>query len=53
MERAMDSIRDMTLSDIEQLRTRADEANVPLELDEEMFGAFYERTSRRIMIPAG
>lgn len=48
MERTMDGIREMTLSDIERLRTRADEANVPLELDEEMFGAFYERTSRAL-----
>jgi RNA polymerase sigma-70 factor (ECF subfamily) len=38
-------MREMTLTDVERLQTQAGEA-VPLEFDEEMFGAFYERTSR-------
>ena len=38
--------RDMTVSDIERLRTQADAAEVAFEMDEESFRAFYERTAR-------
>jgi RNA polymerase sigma-70 factor (ECF subfamily) len=41
-------MREMTLTDIERLQAQAGDADVPLELDEEMFGAFYERTSRAL-----
>lgn len=39
-------MRDLTLSDIEQLRTQTSEAAVVLEMDEEAFRAFYDRTAR-------
>ena len=41
-------MREMTLTDIELLQAQAGDADVPLELDEEMFAAFYERTSRAL-----
>jgi RNA polymerase sigma-70 factor (ECF subfamily) len=39
-------MRNLTLADIEQLRAQASEADVPLEMDEEAFHAFYDRTAR-------
>lgn len=42
-------MRELTLSDIEQLRAQADEADnalVMLAMDEEAFHAFYQRTAR-------
>ena len=39
-------MRDLTLSDIEQLRAQASESDVALEMDEEAFRAFYDRTAR-------
>ena len=42
------TIRDVTLSDIDRLRTAADTADVPFEMDEETFRAFYDRTARSI-----
>lgn len=39
-------MRDLTLSDIERLRTVDTEAEVAFEMDEEAFRAFYDRTAR-------
>jgi RNA polymerase sigma-70 factor (ECF subfamily) len=39
-------MRNLTLSDIEQLRAQAVESDVALEMDEEAFRAFYDRTAR-------
>ena len=39
-------MRDLTLADIEQLRAQAVESDVVLEMDEEAFRAFYDRTAR-------
>jgi RNA polymerase sigma-70 factor (ECF subfamily) len=39
-------MRDLTLSDVERLRARADDCEVAFEMDEEAFRAFYERTAR-------
>lgn len=39
-------MRDLTLADIEQLRAESSESDVALEMDEEAFRAFYDRTSR-------
>jgi RNA polymerase sigma-70 factor (ECF subfamily) len=39
-------MRNLTLSDIEQLRAEASESDVALEMDEEAFRAFYDRTAR-------
>jgi RNA polymerase sigma-70 factor (ECF subfamily) len=39
-------MRNLTLADIEQLRAEASESDVALEMDEEAFCAFYERTAR-------
>lgn len=39
-------MRDLTLSDIEQLRAQAGEPSVALEMDEEAFRGFYDRTAR-------
>ena len=39
-------MRDLTLADIEQLRAQASESDVALEMDEEAFRAFYDRTAR-------
>jgi RNA polymerase sigma-70 factor (ECF subfamily) len=41
-------MRDLTLSQIERLRLRADEAEVAFEMDEEAFRAFYDRTARSL-----
>jgi RNA polymerase sigma-70 factor (ECF subfamily) len=41
-------IRDMTLSELDRIRTGADAADVAFEMDEETFGAFYERTARAV-----
>jgi RNA polymerase sigma-70 factor, ECF subfamily len=39
-------MRDLTLADIEQLRAQASDADVALEMDEDAFRAFYDRTAR-------
>jgi RNA polymerase sigma-70 factor (ECF subfamily) len=39
-------MRDITLSDIERLRAEADTTEIPLEMDEEAFSGFYDRTAR-------
>jgi RNA polymerase sigma-70 factor (ECF subfamily) len=39
-------MRNLTLADIEQLRAEASESDVALEMNEEAFCAFYERTAR-------
>jgi len=39
-------MRELTLTDIERIQAQSAEASVALELDQEMFGAFYGRTSR-------
>lgn len=39
-------LRDLTISDIERLRAEAGEADVALEMTEEAFAAFYDRTAR-------
>lgn len=39
-------MRDITLSDIERLRAEADTTDIPLEMDEEAFSGFYDRTAR-------
>jgi RNA polymerase sigma-70 factor (ECF subfamily) len=39
-------MRELTLTDIERIQAQSAEASVPLELDEEMFTAFYGRTSK-------
>ena len=40
------SIRDMTLSDIEQLGQVADTLDVTFQMDEDAFRSFYDRTAR-------
>ncbi len=42
------TMREMALTDIERLQAEAGAGDVPLELDEEMFAAFYQRTSRAL-----
>jgi RNA polymerase sigma-70 factor (ECF subfamily) len=42
-------MRDLTLSDIEQLRAQTRESDVVLEMDEEAFRAFYDRTARMLL----
>jgi RNA polymerase sigma-70 factor, ECF subfamily len=42
------AIRDVTLSDIDQLSTDVDVVDVVFEMDEETFRAFYERTARSV-----
>ena len=42
------AIRDVTLSDIDQLSADVDAADVVFEMDEETFRAFYERTARSV-----
>jgi RNA polymerase sigma-70 factor (ECF subfamily) len=42
-------MRDLTLSDIEQLRAQARESDVVLEMDEEASRAFYDRTARVLL----
>ena len=39
-------MRDLTLADIEQLRAEASQSDVVLQMDEEAFRAFYDRTAR-------
>jgi RNA polymerase sigma-70 factor, ECF subfamily len=39
-------MRDLTVADIEQLRAQASDVDVALEMDEEAFHAFYDRTAR-------
>ena len=41
-------MRDLTLTEIERLRTEPAEATVPLEMDEESFRGFYDRTARTL-----
>jgi RNA polymerase sigma-70 factor (ECF subfamily) len=41
-------MRELTLTDIERIQAQATEADVPLEFDQEMFTAFYGRTSRAL-----
>ncbi len=42
-------MRELTLSDIEQLRAQARESDIALEMDEETFRAFYDRTARILL----
>ncbi len=42
-------MRDLTLSDVEQLRAQTRESDVVLEMDEEAFRAFYDRTARMLL----
>lgn len=39
-------MRDVTISDIERLRAHTDDAAAVFEMDEDTFGAFYDRTAR-------
>jgi RNA polymerase sigma-70 factor, ECF subfamily len=41
-------MRDLTLTEIERLRTEDADATVPLEMDEEAFRGFYDRTARTL-----
>ena len=41
-------MRELTLSDIERLRSEASDNAVPLEMDEETFRGFYDRTARAL-----
>jgi RNA polymerase sigma-70 factor (ECF subfamily) len=41
-------MRDLTISDIERLRAEIADDAVPLEMDEEAFRGFYERTARTL-----
>jgi RNA polymerase sigma-70 factor, ECF subfamily len=41
-------MRDLTLTEIERLRTEESDAAVPLEMDEEAFRGFYDRTARTL-----
>ena len=40
--------RNLTVNDIERLQSGAEEADVALEMDEDTFRAFYDRTSRAL-----
>ena len=40
---------DLTLSDVEQLRAQTRESDVVLEMDEDAFRAFYDRTARMLL----
>ena len=42
------SMRDLTLTEIERLRAEDADAAVPLEMDEESFRGFYDRTARTL-----
>ena len=42
-------MRELTLSDIEQLRAETRESDVVLKMDEEAFRAFYDRTARMLL----
>ena len=41
-------MRDLTLTEIERLRTEETDRAVPLEMDEESFRGFYDRTARSL-----
>jgi len=41
-------MRDLTLTEVERLQSRADEADVAFEMDEDTFRAFYDRTARAL-----
>ena len=41
-------MREVSLADIERIQAQSAEASVPLELDEELFAAFYGRTSKAL-----
>jgi RNA polymerase sigma-70 factor (ECF subfamily) len=41
-------MRDLTLTELERLQSRADEADVAFEMDEDTFRAFYDRTARSL-----
>lgn len=43
-------MRNLTFTDVERLGESAVEGDVVLQMDEEAFGAFYERTSRSIWL---
>jgi RNA polymerase sigma-70 factor (ECF subfamily) len=42
-------MRELTLSDIEQLRAQSRESDVVLKMDEDAFRAFYDRTARMLL----
>jgi RNA polymerase sigma-70 factor (ECF subfamily) len=42
-------MRELTLSDIEQLRAQTRESDVVLKMDEDAFRAFYDRTARLLL----
>jgi RNA polymerase sigma-70 factor (ECF subfamily) len=41
-------MRDLTISEVERLRSGADEADAAFEMDEDTFRAFYDRTARSL-----
>ena len=41
-------MRDLTITEIERLRTEERDRAVPLEMDEEAFRGFYDRTARTL-----
>jgi RNA polymerase sigma-70 factor (ECF subfamily) len=43
-------MRDLTLTDVERLQAQAGEADEPLQMDDETFRAFYDRTARALWI---
>src|SRR6266849_1493186 len=43
-------MRDLTLTDVERLESRANEAEVAFQMDEDTFRAFYERTARSVWV---
>lgn len=42
------TMRDITLSELELLRPRTDDTDDTLQMDQDSFGAFYERTARPV-----
>jgi RNA polymerase sigma-70 factor, ECF subfamily len=40
------TLRNATIADLERLQSQADERDVPFEMDEDTFRAFYDRTAR-------